>query len=71
MTSVPTSRRHQQISLPPLVAIGAERLSKEQKERLRRAKGSGHIFWQSVHAGAKAAAEKFGVTMLWNGPASD
>jgi ribose transport system substrate-binding protein len=34
-------------------------------------KGQGHIFWQSVHAGAKAAAEKFGVTILWNGPASE
>src|SRR5437867_228546 len=34
-------------------------------------KGQGHIFWQTVHAGAKAAGQKFGVTVLWNGPASE
>jgi ribose transport system substrate-binding protein len=32
-------------------------------------KGQAHIFWQTVHAGAKAAGEKFGATILWNGPA--
>src|SRR5215471_5265377 len=32
-------------------------------------KGQAHIFWQTVHAGAKAAGDKFGVTILWNGPA--
>jgi ribose transport system substrate-binding protein len=34
-------------------------------------KGQGHIFWQTVHAGANAAGEKFGVKVLWNGPASE
>lgn len=34
-------------------------------------KGQAHIFWQSVQAGAKAAGAKFGVAILWNGPASE
>src|SRR5215475_13632431 len=34
-------------------------------------KGQGHIFWQTVHAGANAAGKKFGVKVLWNGPASE
>src|SRR5215475_2752171 len=34
-------------------------------------KGQGHIFWQTVHAGANAAGKKFGVNVLWNGPASE
>jgi len=32
-------------------------------------KGQAHIFWQSVHAGAAAAAEEAGVDIEWNGPA--
>ena len=31
-------------------------------------KGTTHIFWQSVHAGAKKAAEEFGVEIEWIGP---
>jgi ribose transport system substrate-binding protein len=34
-------------------------------------KGQGHIFWQTVQAGAQAAGAKFGVRILWNGPASE
>jgi ribose transport system substrate-binding protein len=34
-------------------------------------KGQGHIFWQTVQAGAVAAGTKFGVSILWNGPASE
>jgi ribose transport system substrate-binding protein len=29
------------------------------------------VFWQSVHAGAQAAAQELNVTILWNGPASE
>jgi ribose transport system substrate-binding protein len=34
-------------------------------------KGHGNIFWETVHAGAQAAGAKFGVSILWNGPASE
>ncbi len=32
-------------------------------------KANSHVFWVSVHAGAAAAGQKFGVELLWNGPA--
>lgn len=32
-------------------------------------KGQAHIFWQTVHAGAAAAAAESGVDIKWNGPA--
>src|SRR5690242_3918580 len=32
-------------------------------------KGQAHIFWQTVHAGAAAAAAESGVDIDWNGPA--
>jgi len=31
-------------------------------------KGTSHVFWITVHAGAAAAGEKYGVEILWNGP---
>ena len=34
-------------------------------------KGQAHIFWQTVHAGAAAAARELGVEIRWNGPASE
>ncbi|MFN8008378.1 MAG: ABC transporter substrate-binding protein, partial [Terriglobia bacterium] len=34
-------------------------------------KGHGSIFWETVHAGALAAGKKFGVAVLWNGPAME
>jgi ribose transport system substrate-binding protein len=34
-------------------------------------KGQAHIFWQAVQAGARAAGAKYGVNILWNGPASE
>lgn len=34
-------------------------------------KGTSHLFWVSVHAGADAAAHQFGVEVLWNGPAQE
>src|SRR6056297_1552050 len=40
-------------------------------ERLRIAvipKGTTHIFWKSVHYGARQAAEEFGAEILWQGP---
>lgn len=34
-------------------------------------KGTSHLFWVSVQAGALAAGEEFGVQVEWNGPASE
>ena len=34
-------------------------------------KGRAHLFWQSVHAGAVAAARETGVDIEWNGPATE
>jgi ribose transport system substrate-binding protein len=34
-------------------------------------KGSAHLFWQSVHAGANKAAQEDGVEIAWNGPAAE
>lgn len=31
-------------------------------------KGLAHLFWQSIHAGAAAAGEEYGVDIQWNGP---
>ena len=34
-------------------------------------KGVAHFFWQSVHAGADAAAKELGVEIMWKGPAQE
>lgn len=34
-------------------------------------KGQAHLFWQSVHAGAVAAARENNVDILWNGPPTE
>ena len=34
-------------------------------------KGTSHIFWQSVHAGALTAAKEIGVDIIWNGPPTE
>jgi ribose transport system substrate-binding protein len=31
-------------------------------------KGTSHVFWQSVHAGARRAAKESGVDIVWRGP---
>ncbi len=31
-------------------------------------KGTSHVFWQSIHAGAEKAASELGVTIIWRGP---
>jgi ribose transport system substrate-binding protein len=52
------------------VAIGISRKGKNT-DQIRIAvipKGTTHIFWQSVHAGAEKAGEEAGVTIFWNGP---
>src|SRR5919112_292666 len=31
-------------------------------------KGTSHVFWQSIHAGAEKAAREVGATVIWRGP---
>lgn len=31
-------------------------------------KGTSHVFWQSIHAGAEKAAQEVGVRVVWRGP---
>ena len=31
-------------------------------------KGTTHVFWQMIHAGAEKAAQELGVTVIWRGP---
>ena len=31
-------------------------------------KGTSHVFWQSIHAGAEKAAQELGVDVIWRGP---
>src|SRR6266508_6977394 len=31
-------------------------------------KGTTHVFWQSIHAGAAKAAQELGATIIWRGP---
>jgi ribose transport system substrate-binding protein len=31
-------------------------------------KGTSHVFWQSIHAGAQKAADELGVEIIWRGP---
>src|SRR5512147_2580468 len=35
------------------------------------AQGRSHLFWQSIHAGAVAAARETGVEIFWNAPTSE
>ena len=34
-------------------------------------KGTAHVFWQSVHAGAVAAGQDFKLEILWDGPPNE
>jgi ribose transport system substrate-binding protein len=31
-------------------------------------KGTSHVFWQSIHAGARRAGSELGVDIVWRGP---
>jgi ribose transport system substrate-binding protein len=33
--------------------------------------GQSHMFWQSIHAGARAASQELGVDIVWNGPPNE
>ena len=34
-------------------------------------KATAHVFWQSVHAGARAAGQEEGIEIEWLGPAAE
>lgn len=34
-------------------------------------KGTSHVYWQSIHAGANQAAKELGVSIIWRGPARE
>lgn len=52
-----------------ILACGCHRQSKKRIAVIP--KGQAHLFWQSVHAGAVAAAREDGVGVVWDGPPSE
>lgn len=52
-----------------LVTAACNRQNKRQVAVIP--KGTAHVFWQTVHAGANAAGEQFNVEILWNGPPAE
>ncbi len=58
------------LAVAPLLALAACR-GKRAKRIAVVPKANSHVFWVSVHAGAAAAGQKFGVEVLWNGPAQE
>ena len=54
-----------------LLAPGCNRNSGSKRVIAVIPKGVAHFFWQSVHAGADAAAKDFDVEVMWKGPAQE
>jgi ribose transport system substrate-binding protein len=60
--------------LVAVVAVACGRGAEQQPAKTAQAtfavipKGTSHVFWQSVHAGAEKAARELGVTVIWRGP---
>ena len=52
-----------------LVAISCNR--QKQRRIAVIPKGTAHVFWQSVHAGAAAAGQEFHKEILWDGPPNE
>ena len=59
------------ISLVLLLSVAASCGRKDRPVIAVVPKSQASIFWQSVHAGAVAAAREYGVEIRWNGPASE
>ena len=54
-----------------LCAVAAGCRHREQSGGLTIAvipKGTSHVFWRSIHAGAEKAARELGATVIWRGP---
>ena len=60
-----------------MLAIGCGQRGESGKAREKKPtvavipKGTSHVFWQSVHAGAQKAGKELGVEILWDGPATE
>jgi len=61
-------RRHLLIA-PAALLAGCNRAKKLRIAVIP--KSTAHLFWVSVHAGALAAAKKYGAEILWNGPPTE
>jgi ribose transport system substrate-binding protein len=66
---VPSSRRCLICAALLLSLVGCNRNRKKVIAVIP--KGTSHLFWVSVQAGALAAGEKYGVDVQWNGPAQE
>ncbi len=57
------------------LGLGAILLAGCNREQKRRVavipKGTAHVFWQTVHAGAVAAGQEFKLEILWDGPPNE
>jgi len=62
-------RRDFSVSLPFLALAGCSQRSRKRVAVIP--KGTSHIFWLTVQAGAMAAGEQFGLDIEWNGPAQE
>jgi ribose transport system substrate-binding protein len=49
-------------------ACGGGRRDKDKLTLAVIPKGTSHVFWQSIHAGARKAAAELGVEVIWRGP---
>jgi ribose transport system substrate-binding protein len=60
------------ITLLLACAVFSGACNRNQKKRIAVIpKGTSHLFWVSVHAGALAAGKEFNVEILWNGPVQE
>ena len=69
---LPQRRRNLVVLLGLLIAGSSLGCHREHKRTIAVIpKGSSHLFWQSVHAGAVKAARESNVDVVWNGPATE
>ena len=57
-----------------LIALSLLSLSCNREKQRRIAvipKGTSHVFWQAIHAGANAAGKEFHEEILWDGPPNE
>src|SRR4029077_6773142 len=70
--SSPDGLRYRHLAVIPIVLLlAACGGAREKSGALTIAvipKGTSHIFWQSIHAGAAKAARELGVSIVWRGP---
>ncbi len=59
-------------ALVVVLALAGMACNRSQQRRIAVIpKGTAHVFWQSVHAGAVAAGREFKVEILWDGPPNE